>query len=444
MKPTLIAAACVLSGAVVFAQFPPKPPDPSTVISPPATNNLSVSITGGGGGGVTSVPPGIACPTPSCNSNFLTSVTVVLAAAPTPDSIFTGWSGACSGTGPCSVSMGSQRNVTATFIKPTLSYTKAGDGTGTVSSAPGGIDNCSGNCSKAFAPNAQVSLSATNGTGIFDGWGGNCGSTNPNNCSVTMTNHRNVSATFTRPLLKVSKTGTGTITATGINCGSDCQESFDRGATVTLTAAPGSDQFFAGWQGACSNAGTNLTCNVAMNAVEKNASAMFKSPFVKVMKDGSGASYGTVTSTPAGISCGTDCDQPYGLNSGVALTASVPAPPNDNARFTGWSGACTGSGACNITTTGEHVVTANFVRRFGLGVKVSGNGSVTAGQNAGISCSGSGGDCSERYDSGASVTLTAQVPTGGVFQGWQGACSGTSLTCTLSMTADRSAAAVFK
>ena len=68
-------------------------------------------------------------------------------------STFTGWSGACSGTGQCSVTMDADKTVTATFNQQvqqyTLTVTKAGTGSGTVTSNPAGI-NCGDDCSETY------------------------------------------------------------------------------------------------------------------------------------------------------------------------------------------------------------------------------------------------------------------------------------------------------
>ena len=76
-----------------------------------------------------------------------------------------------------------------------LTATKAGTGSGTVTSTPAGID-CGATCSAAFDAGASVTLTATAATGsTFTRWGGEgCSGTGP--CTVTMTQARNVSATF--------------------------------------------------------------------------------------------------------------------------------------------------------------------------------------------------------------------------------------------------------
>jgi hypothetical protein len=65
---------------------------------------------------------------------------------------------------------------------------------------------------------------------------------------------------------------------------------------------------------------------------------------------------GTVTSTPSGISCGTDCSESYVSGTPVTLTAT----PATGAGFTGWSGACTGTGSCVVTVDAAKSVTATF------------------------------------------------------------------------------------
>lgn len=64
---------------------------------------------------------------------------------------------------------------------------------------------------------------------------------------------------------------------------------------------------------------------------------------------------GTVTSSPEGITCGTDCTHEYPQGTLVTLTAT----PSDGATFAGWSGDCTGA-TCVVTMDGAKSVTATF------------------------------------------------------------------------------------
>jgi hypothetical protein len=80
----------------------------------PGTNTLTVSNPAPARGTVTSVPGGINCGT-TCNGSFPAGVNVTLLANPAEGSVFTGWTGSCTGTGDCVLDMTSIANVTATF-----------------------------------------------------------------------------------------------------------------------------------------------------------------------------------------------------------------------------------------------------------------------------------------------------------------------------------------
>jgi len=67
-----------------------------------------------------------------------------------------------------------------------------------------------------------------------------------------------------------------------------------------------------------------------------------------------GAGSGTITSTPAGIDCGTTCTGQFPQGSTVTLTAA----PNPHSVFAGWSGDCAGIDPCSPTN--RATVTATF------------------------------------------------------------------------------------
>jgi hypothetical protein len=69
-----------------------------------------------------------------------------------------------------------------------------------------------------------------------------------------------------------------------------------------------------------------------------------------------GAGSGTVTSNPAGVSCGATCSVSLPIGTSVSLTAS----PGPGSVFSGWSGACGGLAACVVTMDAAYSVTASF------------------------------------------------------------------------------------
>ncbi len=94
-----------------------------------------------GDGTVISSPEGINCGQ-TCAYNYAVGTEVTLAAAPLASSTFSGWSGPCSGTDTCTVTMNKAQNVRATFTGPqTLSVTSASvnKGKGTITSNPPGM-----------------------------------------------------------------------------------------------------------------------------------------------------------------------------------------------------------------------------------------------------------------------------------------------------------------
>lgn len=70
-----------------------------------------------------------------------------------------------------------------------------------------------------------------------------------------------------------------------------------------------------------------------------------------------GAGSGTVTSSPAGIDCGSTCSASFEKRTKVTLTPT----PDSGSVFVEWTGACKGSGACSVTMTGDITVGATFI-----------------------------------------------------------------------------------
>ncbi|MBK8303432.1 MAG: choice-of-anchor D domain-containing protein [Chloracidobacterium sp.] len=320
-----------------------------------------------------------------------------------------------------------------------LLVSMSGNGAGTVTSSPAGINCVTGvvQCVAPFALGEVATLTATASPGsTFTGWSGSCSGTGT--CVIAVNQNMGVTATFTLITfpLQVTKTAGGSVTSSpaGINCGGDCNENYPENTVVTLTRQTDAGASFLGWGGACSAAGTALTCDVTMDAA-KSVSATF-GLVVNVTKTGAGG--GTVTSSPGGINCGANCSAFFTGDSTPTLTAT----PNAGSVFTGWSGSCSGTGTCNLSMNGQKNVTATFApQQFTLSVAKAGTGSGTVTSSpTGINC---GADCTEAYNNGTSVVLTAAPNAGSTFAGWSGGgCSGTG-TCTTTVTAATTVTATF-
>lgn len=237
--------------------------------------------------------------------------------------------------------------------------------------------------------------------------------------------------------VKAAGSGNGTISSSpsGISCGQTCSATFQQGTKVTLTATPGGNSTFAGWGGSCSGM---TQCNLTLTQ-NLSVTASFSLPTstqqtLSVSLSGTGA--GTVTSSPAGISCPNTCAAEFASGTQVTLTETA----GSNSSFSGWGGSCSGSNTtCQVTLNQNTVaVAAGFILlpppQVTLSVSVAPPGAGTVTSNpSGINC---GTTCQANYPVGTQVKLTEQALSGYNFSGWGGACSssGTNSTCTLTLT----------
>src|ERR1700683_4793504 len=162
------------------------------------TAEFSLTTTVPGRGSMASSPAGISCPG-TCAANFASATVVTLTPTANSGSTFTGWSGACSGTGACSVTLNSNQTVGAT-IGPSrlLNGVQADTGTGTVidNTTPTPLINCQPNCTANYAGGTVVTLTAApTSNSTFAGWSGAC-TNSSGSCVVTMSQAQSVTATF--------------------------------------------------------------------------------------------------------------------------------------------------------------------------------------------------------------------------------------------------------
>ncbi len=204
------------------------------------------------------------------------------------------------------------------------------NGNGTVTSMPAGID-CGTTCSANFVEDMVVTLTASAETGsTFTGWGGAASGTDPE-ITVTMDAAKSVVANFaeggsTLTVQVFPQDGSGgkvTSDPTGIDCGSDCSETYATNAEVELTASPNPGYAFIGWSGAAS--GDNAVTSVTMSA-NRAVIATFDEKVYTITATGNG---GSIAVDPVKTT--------YVYGDVVTLTAT---PAGDN-TFVGWTGDLT-------------------------------------------------------------------------------------------------------
>ena len=211
----------------------------------------------------------------------------------------------------------------------------------------------------------------------------------------------------------VSSSPAGIDCETGSGAHTDCAETYSEGDAVILTANPGPNSSFESWSGGgCS--GSAPTCTVEMDRTHA-VTATF-GPGFDLTTSTSGTGSGFVSSNPAGIDCETGSATHTGCSAAVNAGAQVTliANPAASSSFTGWSGGgCSGirdhlhrddgSGA-----VGRRCLHAPHLRARCLDERQRLR--LVSSNPAGIDCetgSATHTDCTETFDHGTSVTLTA-------------------------------------
>lgn len=225
---------------------------------------------------------------------------------------------------------------------------------------------------------------------------------------------------------------------TGLNCGEDCEEAFVPGTEVTIKAEAEPGWFFRRWEGECSGQRASCKFKIDRNSrvfavFRKNAENAELAVQVKSEEGG----LGTVTSNPEGLSCPGTCFALFPVNRRVRLDAN----PSELSQFKQWEGACTSTTtSCFVRLGEDKYVAAVFEPRLvTLTVTAPEDGRVVSSP-AGIDCDGV---CTAEFVAGTSVELTAIPDTDAEFQAWGDACSGSDLSCQLTLNTSTTASADF-
>ncbi len=225
-----------------------------------------------------------------------------------------------------------------------------------------------------------------------------------------------------------------------IVCDSSCTSQVERNVSINLTAVPDEEHEFLNWQGP-PNCASELQCTVVTGQTNNVTATFVKVTKYKLTVQLAGN--GSVTSSPSGITCGTDCTQSYAQGRNVTLTAT----PSNGYQFSGWSGSninCPGTGNCSITMNSATTVKANFTllsNNVTVSVAVSGSGQVNSNPGN-IACPGG---CSATLPNGSTINLTAIPAAKFQFSGWTGdaASCGNTNTCSLKVLGNMQIGALF-
>ena len=171
----------------------------------------------------------------------------------------------------------------------TLTVTKSGNGSGTVTSDQGlsGMIDCGTTCSTTYLSGATTNVNYNvDSTSLLKSWGGACaGSPTNGGCTITMDSNKTVTAEFVLGVtlnVSVAGGGTGSVTSTdgSISCadtGGVCSALNVPGTSVTLTAAPSGGSQFSSWSGACSGTNPN-SCTFTLNSNQTVTANIIPSP----------------------------------------------------------------------------------------------------------------------------------------------------------------------
>ena len=267
-----------------------------------AAARVTLQVAPRGLGSVSADPPGLDSdnqPVASCSRNeaqhscewgYERGTTVTLMAK--PDSAtgrsLAGWSMPdCPGTGTCKLVLDDDlTSVVALFTPLRLAVRLSNSAAGVASTNPAGApcrqefhDEKYVLC-REFSPGTQVTVTVTpTAPHTFKAWNPGCTPVGPTSCTITVLDEGTwVGASFDndqQPNLPTTITvqfwlrkhgdGTGRVTSSKLDCGSQCGAQYNYGSSLTLTAAPDNGSVFDGWGGVC--AATQTRCTIPVGPI---------------------------------------------------------------------------------------------------------------------------------------------------------------------------------
>ncbi len=315
-----------------------------------------------------------------------------------------------------SVTMSSDKTITAVFEIDTHTLTISKTGNGSVAPTLG---------EHTYDYGTSVDLTATADVGWhFVRWEGDAvDDAASSSTSITMSSDKTVTAVFAHKLT-VDTVGSGSVSVSPESSVGFPAGTYLSGEVVDLTATADSHWHFVRWEGDSIDNATSPSVSVTMSS-DKTITAVFEidTHTLTISKTGSGSVVPTLG------------EHTYDYGTSVDLTATADV----GWHFVRWEGDAVddaASSSTSITMTSDKTVTAVFAHI--LTVNIVGGGSVS------MSPESSAGFPSGTYVYGTSVTLTAEGVENIIeFSSWSGDTTSTDSEITINMDCDKTITATF-
>jgi hypothetical protein len=184
--------------------------------------------------------------------------------------------------------------------------------------------------------------------------------------------------------LSASGHGTGTFECDPGSGFGPCAAEYVKGEEVVIKAVPSSGSEVIGWSGPCDAVAGDLCTISNMNSPRTIAAVIGKEVAFNLSSSGTGT--GRIQCAVGSGAAGT-CVNKYPEGETVTVTATA----SPGSAFSGWSGDCTGTGACQVTMTAPHSIGAVFTLTTNSGEPGGGGGTGTGTGGGGGGSSNSGG-----------------------------------------------------
>ena len=350
------------------------------------------------------------------SGEFESGRSIEISATPNQHWVFSGWQGDHSGTvNPSVISMNSDKDIAAIFVKRDYPLTVLTEGEGTVS------EEVVQQRTTEYEHGTVVKLTAEPSDGWeFKEWLGNAeGDESP--LTLTVDGETVVTAVFTRieHPISINIEGEGSVSTEDRILGTT--ENFTEGSTIILTALPDEEWIFSSWSG-------------DVTSEENPVELLVDGPIEVTVTFLRTYNLNAISAPSEGGSI-TPASGNYVRNSTLEVTAEA----NQGWQFVDWEGGFTGTdNPFSLTMDGNKTITANFERlEYSLDLsEIEGQGTVSVNLVSGT-------ETANGYLFESAVELTANPESDWRFVRWEGDLTGSDNPSTLIIDENKSVKAVF-